>query len=78
MKALPDERSHIGFDLPCILFASNHTNQEVVGIADVNNPLVFRVHGIAVRNRAQLAIKFLYLRHDLPTFFLTDFCSIAF
>ncbi len=39
MKLLPDERSHIGFDLPCILFAPNYTNQEIVRIADINNPL---------------------------------------
>ena len=78
VKMFLDERSHIGFDLLCVLFASNHTNQEIISVADINNPSVFRIHGVAVRDRAQSAIKFLYLRHDLPAFFLTDFCFIAF
>ena len=60
---------HIRFDLPRILFAPNHTNQEIISVADINNPSVFRIHGVAVGDRAQLAIKFLYLRHDLPAFF---------
>ena len=78
MKMSLDERPHIGFDLPRILFAPNHTNQEIISITDINNPSVFRIHRVAVRDRAQSAIKFLYLRHDLPAFFLTDFCFIAF
>ena len=54
------------------------TITEIISVADINNPSVFRIHGVAVRDRAQLAIKSLYLRHDLTAFFLADFCFIAF
>ena len=57
MKVLPDERSHIGLDLSCVLFASNHTDQKVIGVADVDNPPVFRIHWVAVRDRAQITVE---------------------
>lgn len=47
MKMSLDERPHIGFDLPRILFAPNHTNQEIISITDINNPSVFRIHRVA-------------------------------
>lgn len=49
MKIFPDEAPHILFDLFCVRYSANYSNQKIVGVPDIENSFIAFIHLVAIR-----------------------------